>query len=120
MIKAVTLDCWGTILLDGPAADDHYKRHRLAAMRALLAEAGVSVGQSDLERAYHESGRYLARVWRDGRDVPVASHVSALVAALDGGRLGPLDPVLMDRLVDAYATPALLVPPRIDDGASAA
>ena len=37
MIRAVTFDCWGTLFLDGPAADEGYKRQRLAGMEAVLA-----------------------------------------------------------------------------------
>jgi putative hydrolase of the HAD superfamily len=120
MIKAVTLDCWGTLLLDGPAADDHYKRQRLTAIQQLLAAAGVSVREREVERAYLESGRRLARIWSERRDVPVTAHVSALVEALGPERVERIDARLMERLVEAYATPALRVPPRIDDGAAAA
>ena len=33
MIRAVTLDLWGTLFLDGPASDDRYKRQRLAGIQ---------------------------------------------------------------------------------------
>src|SRR5215510_1223300 len=70
MIKAVTLDCWGTILLDSPAADEHYRRQRLTAIRRRLHAAHVSVTERELERAYADSARRLARIWHERRDVP--------------------------------------------------
>ena len=43
MIRAVTFDCWGTLFLDGPAADEGYKRQRLAGMEAVLGARGIAV-----------------------------------------------------------------------------
>ncbi len=43
MIRAVTFDCWGTLFLDGPAADEGYRRQRLAGMEAVLGARGIAV-----------------------------------------------------------------------------
>ncbi len=74
MIKAVTLDFWGTLLFDSPATDESYKRQRLVGIERILKKAGVKVALRDLDRAYEESGRRLAQIWQTRRDVcPCAS-----------------------------------------------
>jgi putative hydrolase of the HAD superfamily len=120
VIRAVTLDCWGTLLLDSPAGDEGYRRHRLAGMEAVLTAAGAPVRARDLERAYAASGEHLARVWRSRRDVPVRRHVTALLEALDPELPARLDEATLAELVDAYGRPALRVPPAADEGARAA
>lgn len=79
MIKAATLDCSGTLLLDGPSRDDHYKQARLAGMERVLAASGLSVSRRDLDRAYLESGRRLGHLWKLRRDMPASGHVTALL-----------------------------------------
>lgn len=70
-----------------------------------------------LERGYEASGVFLATVWRDQRDVPVEQHVRAILAAADPALPDRLPAAVMKRLVEAYAGPALLVPPTVDPGA---
>jgi len=55
MIKAVTIDFWGTLLFDGPGADEDYRRPRLAGLERLLREARIPVSLHDLESAYDAS-----------------------------------------------------------------
>jgi hypothetical protein len=78
VIEAITLDCRGTLLLDRPASDDRYERRRLAAMKAILARAEVTVSDRDLDRAYREAVRFVARIWSQRRDVPVTCHATSL------------------------------------------
>jgi HAD superfamily hydrolase (TIGR01509 family) len=86
----------------------------------ILGAVGARVSAAALDRAYNESGTYLARVWSRYRDVPVDDHVRAILAALDPGLPRRVSAEVMTRLVDAYSRPALLVPPAVDDGALAA
>jgi putative hydrolase of the HAD superfamily len=116
----VTFDCWGTLLLDSPAADEAYRRRRLAGLEAVLTAAGVAVNARALDRAYDAAVRRLVGVWHDGRDVPVARHVAALVEALDPALPARLAPATLDELVGAYSRPALAVPPAVDRTAGAA
>jgi putative hydrolase of the HAD superfamily len=120
MIKAVTLDFWGTLLFDGPASDERYKRQRLAGIETILKAAGVNVARGALDRAYEESGRRLARIWQTSRDVPVSHHVTAILEALDPELSERLAPRVVAELIHAYSGPALVVPPAVDDGARAA
>jgi putative hydrolase of the HAD superfamily len=116
-IRAVTFDCWGTLLLDSPGSDERYREQRLAGMLTVLRRLGVDPGRRRLGEAYDMSLRRLASLWQTHRDAPVTQHVRAVLQAVD--------PRLPDRfaaadfvdLVDAYARPALLSPPRVDPGA---
>ena len=114
------MDCWGTLLLDGPGSDDRYQRQRLHGIQTILARTGVTVSQGDLDRAYIESGRWLARIWQYRRDVPVSEHVTAVLDALDPELADCLPSGIVAELRDAYASPALRVPPAADAGAGAA
>ena len=120
MIRAVTLDCWGTLFLDGPGSDERYKRQRLAGMQGTLAAAGVMVVPAQLDRAYVATGRWLGALWQVNRDVSVRAHVGALLDAVDPALAARLDSVTMDALIRAYASPALVAPPAIDPGARVA
>ena len=83
VIRAVTLDLWGTLFLDGPASDDRYMRPRLAGMQTVLAAAGVLVAPDRLGRAYATVGHWLGRLWQVNGDVSVREHVETLLKALD-------------------------------------
>jgi putative hydrolase of the HAD superfamily len=120
VIRAVTLDLWGTLFLDGPASDDRYKRPRLAGMQAVLAGAGIPVASDQLDRAYAASGHWLGRLWQVHRDAAVGEHVSAMLRALGAGLPERLSAETMAELIRAYASPALVAPPAIDQGARAA
>ena len=43
VIKGVTIDLWGTLLLDSPAADERYRRERLVR----IGEALFALGAED-------------------------------------------------------------------------
>jgi putative hydrolase of the HAD superfamily len=116
-IRTVTVDFWGTLLHDGPGSDDRYKRARLAEFEKILAEDGRAVPRHALERGYEASGDFLGRIWSTHRDVPVEEHVRAILSAADPALPARLTPSLLAALVDAYARPALLVPPSVDPGA---
>jgi putative hydrolase of the HAD superfamily len=120
MIRAVTLDCWGTLFLDSPASDEGYRRQRLAGIEAVLTASGVTVAPRALERAYAASGRHLARIWEGRRDIAVSRHVTALLEALDPELPGRLERAAVEEMVHAYSRPALLVPPAADGAAAAA
>jgi putative hydrolase of the HAD superfamily len=119
-VKTITVDLWGTLLFDGPASDNRYKKRRLADLEPLLAAAGMPVSAPALDRAYDESGTYLNRIWATQRDVPVDDHIRAILAAIDPGWPQRLPPALMTALIEAYARPILVVPPAVDDTALAA
>jgi putative hydrolase of the HAD superfamily len=118
-VETITVDLWGTLLFDGPASDNRYKKRRLTDFQTLLTAAGLSSSSSKLDRAYEESAGYLGRIWSTHRDVPAVDHVRAILAAVDPGLPRRVPPALLTALVDAYARPILLLPPAVDDGALA-
>ena len=120
MIRAVTIDCWGTLLLDSPGSDDRYRRPRLVAIRAALSRAGVATDPDGLERAYERMARGLAAVWRTGRDVPVSTHVRLLLEGVDSELPARLAPPRLAEIEAAYAGAALLAPPAVYPGAAGA
>jgi len=120
LIRAVTLDLWGTLFLDGPGSDERYTRHRLSGMQAGLAGVGIAVTPAQLERAYAAMVRWLVKLWQLNRDASVREHVVALLAAVDPQLPDRLSAETMAALIRAYAGPALVAPPAIDQGALAA
>ena len=120
MIRAVTLDCWGTLFLDGPGSDDRYKRQRLAGIQAVLAGVGITVAPAQLDRAYAEAGHWLGQLWQENRDVSVLEHAAALIDAVDPALPARLSPETLAAVIRAYASPALVAPPAVDQGARAA
>jgi putative hydrolase of the HAD superfamily len=120
LIKAVTIDLWGTLLIDSPAADERYRRERIVRIAETLEDRGIQVPMAALARGYEESLRQLVRVWREMRDVPVERHATLLLQAVDAALPGRLDEVGLAEVAWAYASPALDAPPPVDPGAAAA
>jgi putative hydrolase of the HAD superfamily len=116
-VRAITVDFWGTLLIDPPYSDNRYKTRRLKDFETILAGAGIRVSAAGLDRAYEESASMLARVWARHRDVPVEEHVRAIVSAVDRGAVARLPPDVLTALVEAYSRPILMVPPAVDEGA---
>jgi len=120
-IRAVTFDCWGTLLVDGPGSDERYKNRRLGGIEDALKRFGIEPGRLSLSQAYDASLRRLAATtWDRNRDVPVKNHVTLLLEAVDPTLPGQLLPAQLAELVEAYTTPALQAPPKVDPDARSA
>jgi putative hydrolase of the HAD superfamily len=89
----------------------------MADFETILGGLGVKVTPVALDRAYEDSASFLGRTWAQNRDVPVTEHVRAILAAVDSGLPARVPADTMRALADAYARPALLVPPSVDEGA---
>lgn len=118
-IRAVTVDFWGTLVFEGPRADDRYKERRLADFETILLGAGFRVGARALAKGYEQSGRELSWVWSENRDVPVLRHVASVLEAAEPGLSARVSGATLEALIEAYAAPALQVPPKPDAGARA-
>jgi HAD superfamily hydrolase (TIGR01509 family) len=92
----------------------------MADFETILGRAGVRATAVALDRAYEQSGSYLGRVWAKNADVTGMDHVRAILAALDAALPAQMSGETMAALLDAYAAPALLVPPMADTTARAA
>lgn len=118
--RLVTIDFWGTLVVDPPLFDDHYRRHRLTRFQQILGSAGEAVTLPALDRAYDRSATSLVRRWEQNRDVSVEQHVRALLDAVERQLTERLAETTLVELVDAYAAPITIAPPTIDAGAYAA
>jgi HAD superfamily hydrolase (TIGR01509 family) len=116
-VRTVTVDFWGTLLLDSPGSDNRYKPRRLADFDTILRGEGHRFAMGKLDRAYEDSAIYLRRVWMANRDVPVVEHVKAILRALDRELAETAGADLLAALVQAYSRPAMLVPPAFDETA---
>jgi FMN phosphatase YigB (HAD superfamily) len=92
----------------------------MADFETILVQAGVKATAVALDRAYEQSGSYLGRVWARNADVTGMDHVRAILAALDADLPAHVSAETMAALLDAYAAPALLVPPMVDTTARVA
>jgi HAD superfamily hydrolase (TIGR01509 family) len=119
-VRAVTVDFWGTLVVDPPTADERYEGRRLAAFAAILRDHGLEYSAAQLSRAYERSGEFIRRVWSSGSDVPVVRPVTEILATLDATLPRRASPELLAALLDAYARPILLVPPTVASGARGA
>lgn len=118
-VRAVTVDFWGTLVFEGPRADDRYKERRLADFEVILRGAGFRVAARALARGYEQSGRELSWIWSENRDVPVLRHVASVLEGAEPGLSARVTGATLEALLEAYAAPALLVPPSPDTGARA-
>jgi putative hydrolase of the HAD superfamily len=119
-VRTVTLDFWGTLILDSPSSDNRYQARRMTGFETILRREGFHFAAAQLNRAYEDSGDFLRRVWSTGRDVPVREHVTAILRSLDAALPDQAGPDVLGALVEAYASPLLLVPPAVDTSARAA
>jgi hypothetical protein len=108
-------------MVDPPKSDDErYRRQRVDGFEAVLRVWGEPVSRAAIDRAYHASGRFLASVWSELRDVGVGEHVRAILAAIDRALPSRLPASATAALVEAYGAPILVVPPAVDARARAA
>jgi putative hydrolase of the HAD superfamily len=77
----------------------------------------VKLPAAALERGYERSAEFLGRLWSENRDVPVTEHVRAILEGAEAGLADRLPAAAREGLVEAYARPALVVPPAVDPGA---
>jgi putative hydrolase of the HAD superfamily len=120
VIRAITVDFWGTLVLPGPRADDRYKRERLQRFRDILGGAGFDLPIEALSRGYEISGDLLQVTWRQNRDLPVERHVTAILDSAEPGLAARVAPPTLEELIEAYARPALAAGLEPDPGARAA
>jgi HAD superfamily hydrolase (TIGR01509 family) len=113
------VDFWGTLVVEGPRADDRYRERRLTDFESILRAAGFRIAARQLARGYEQSRRELTWVWSENRDVPVLRHVASVLEGAEPGLSARVMGATLEALVEAYAGPALLVPPKPDMGARA-
>jgi HAD superfamily hydrolase (TIGR01549 family) len=116
-VQLVTLDFWGTLVVDGPRSDERYQQPRVEALKEILDQAGVARSVADWNAAYEGSRTFLGTVWSRQRDVPVERHVDDILTTLDPDLHRRLEGRVRQALIEAYATAIERVPPAVDPAA---
>jgi FMN phosphatase YigB (HAD superfamily) len=106
MLKAVTFDCWQTLILDRPEGLRQAREGRVRGVQEALASAGIATAAAAVEAAYDAVGERLERIWAMQRDVGSRGQVRILLECLGIDGSVPTDSRLMDALDDAYVTGA--------------
>ena len=119
-VRTVTVDFWGTLILDSPAGDERYEGRRLSGFATVFKKHDLQFSAAQLTRAYERSGEFIRKAWSAGRDVPVVEPVTEILRALDETLPKQATPELIAALIHAYVRPIVLVPPTVDSGARAA
>ena len=68
-LRAVTFDCWQTLILDRPDGLARARAGRIQGIHDLVAAQGICVDRSAVERAYDAVGERLETVWKTQRDI---------------------------------------------------
>ncbi len=116
MLKAVTFDLWGTLMLESESGTRRTRIERIRRMEEAFREERMAVEPEAIDRAYDAVGRRLTELWATLRDIGAPEQVDLMLDMLQV--LAPPRPeALMARLVDAYTLPILSDLPAPLDGA---
>jgi putative hydrolase of the HAD superfamily len=120
MLKAVTFDCWQTLVLDRSEGLRQAREGRVRGVQEALARAGIAIEVAAVDAAYDAVGERLQRIWGMQRDVGSRGQVRLLLECLGIDGSVPTDSRLMDALDDAYCLPILSALPIPNAGAQEA
>jgi len=117
MLKAVTFDCWQTLILERPEGLRQAREGRVRGLQEALARAGIATEVAAVDSAYDAVGERLQRIWAMQQDVGSPGQVRLLLECLGVNGSVPTEGCLMEALDDAYCLPILSVPPVPNTGA---
>lgn len=117
MLKAVTFDCWQTLILDRPEGLRWAREDRVRGIHEVLSREGMMVNAAAVAQAYDTVGVRLEEIWATRRDVGSRGQVQLLLECLGVDGSVPTEGRLMDALDDAYCLPILSVLPVPNAGA---
>jgi putative hydrolase of the HAD superfamily len=106
MLKAVTFDFWGTLMMEASQSTRRTRAERIRRIDEVLREERIIVGAEAIDRAYDAVGERLVELWTTLRDIGVRAQVDLLLDSLQVSVQFRSD-LLMDRLVDGYTLPIL-------------
>jgi putative hydrolase of the HAD superfamily len=106
MLKAVTFDLWGTLMMEATRGTRLTRTERIRRIDETLRENKIIVGQEAIDRAYEAVGERLLEVWATLRDIGARAQVDVLLDILQVSAQSRSD-LLMTRLEDAYTLPIL-------------
>lgn len=117
MLKAVTFDCWQTLILDKPEGVRWARGDRVRGIHEVLSREGLMVNAAAVAQAYDTVGVRLEEIWATRRDVGSRGQVQLLLECLGVDGSVPVEGRQMDALDDAYCLPILSVLPVPNAGA---
>lgn len=121
MIAAVTFDFWETLVHDTPENLERGRALRLEALGALFARAGAPQPAAALDDAYERSGTAMReRFWARQRDASIGEQVRLFLDCVGPGLVERLGDAGLGEAIEAYASPVLRLPPRLNPGAAQA
>jgi putative hydrolase of the HAD superfamily len=118
MLKAVTFDLWGTLMMERVKGLRQTRTERIRRIDEVLREIQIALGSEAIDRAYDALGEWLVALWLTHRDIGSREQVVQLLEILGINRSIARNDSLMGRLVDAYTLPILSDLPVPLDGAS--
>ncbi len=92
MIRAVTFDCWGTLI-----QDSHFEPSAAVRIAALIEASGGRLGEESAKALYDRAWREHHTSWVDGKQ-----YGSPGIAKYCVTDLGVDDPLVCDRLTEAF------------------
>ncbi len=116
MLKAVTFDCWGTLIMEASTGTRRARTERIRRIDEALREERIVREPEAMDQAYDVLGVQLVELWTSLRDIGARAQVDWLLDNLKVSKQIRTDS-LMDRLVAAYTLPILLDLPVPLDGA---
>ena len=116
MLKAIAFDLWETLITNTPAASREQTRLRVERMEQVLAARGHGAIADRIEHAHQASWHRCQELyWSADRDVPCRRQVEVFLEELG---ITLEDEPTLAALEEAYASPAIDVPPDLIDGAA--
>jgi len=79
MLKAVTFDCWQTLILDRPEGLHWAREGRVHGIHEALFREGLMVNAAAVAQAYDTVGVRLEEIWATRRDVGSRGQVRLLL-----------------------------------------
>jgi putative hydrolase of the HAD superfamily len=116
MLKAVTFDLWGTLIIEASERMHRTKEERLHRIDKVLREEQIFRTPEEIDRAYKALGERLTELWTTLRDIGARAQVDILLDRLEVS-IHPRPDSLMDRIENAYTYPILSDLPIPLDGA---
>jgi putative hydrolase of the HAD superfamily len=116
MLKAVTFDCWGTLMMEASAGTRRARAERIYSIEEALRAERIIKEPEAIDRAYDILGEQLVELWASLQDIGARTQVDWFLDNLKVSEQYRTDS-LMGRLVDAYTLPILSDLPVPLDGA---
>ena len=117
MLKAIAFDLWETLITNTPELSRQQSQLRLERMEEILRANGHGAAAERMEHAYPAQwNRCQELYWSSDVDIPCRRQIEHFLEELELEPRAFDEQVLAD-LEEAYAYPALDIPPAVIDGA---